>query len=298
MFERTRLALVMIVLAWLTGLGGGCKKDAPTEPEEPARTVSVTLYFYNHTRGFITQKTVTGQSGARQWIRISDAEAGDVDARRIAVRKIGAGNGLGELVGFSTNGKVLTTFPDHDLGYDVFLMNSASGANYQLIDEWTNKGPGAGVLSYPPNAAWQREDRDGQTGPVEPLNEAVAQLNAALSYPWKKYGSLTQVNTGRNFGIGYGNCDGNAGWHSAVWAGVNPKVCKDYPDKLRIFLAEIFELQTQTADLGGRNTNETICDSTGNLNPIGKDLWAYSHVKDSKTSASTNSRTKFSFGLF
>jgi len=52
-----------------------------------------------------------------------------------------------------------------------------------------------------------------------------------------------------------------------------------------VFLSEIFELITGTADLNGTNTLMTITNpyDNGNLNPIGKDLWAYVFVKDSKT---------------
>ena len=65
----------------------------------------------------------------------------------------------------------------------------------------------------------------------------------------------------------------------------------------RVFLEEIFELQTNTDDLGGEDTNFTICNtSTGNLNAVGRDFLAYVYVKDSKAPGSGSS-SKFSFSF-
>ena len=150
------------------------------------------------------------------------------------------------------------------------------------------------MLLYSPDAKWHREDQDGKTGPEAPIDDAMNQLNNALSYSWKKYGSFNKVSSGGNFGVGYSYCDGWSGLHSSTWAGGNPDLTPEYWMKLKVFLEEIFELQTQTDDLGGKTTNLTICDlATGNLNLIGRDLLAYIYVKDSKASSSGS----FKFGI-
>jgi len=156
----------------------------------PPGPVTVNATFYNHTQGVISEKTYSGISGQPLVIKISDVYASNAD-------------------------------------YDIFLMNTSAGANYQLIDEWVDKR--GGILLCPPDAKWSRQDLDGKTGPEAPINTVIGDLNYALNYPWKKYGSLTQVSSGGNIGVGYGYCNGWVGMHSATWAGVNPNFCKDYP---------------------------------------------------------------------
>jgi hypothetical protein len=284
------MALVIFI-----SLGMGCgKHDNPITPPIPPGPVTVNATFYNHTQGPITSKAYSGISGQPLVIKISDIYASNVDSQRIAVRNAGSGSSLGALVGFSRNGEVNTAYPNNNADYDVFLMNTTAGASYQLIDEWVDKG--AGTLQCSPDVKWRREDSDGYTGPEAPIDDAMSQLNNALNYSWKKYGSFTQVSSAFHIGVGYGYCDGAVGLHSATWAGVNPNFCKDYPFKLRVFLEEIFELQTNTADLGGGDTNFTICDqSTGNLNLVGRDFLAYVYVKDSKTPSGSSSKFSFSF---
>ena len=193
----------------------------------PPGPVTVNATFYNHTQGVISEKTYSGISGQPLVIKISDIYASDVDSKRIAVRNAGSGSSLGALVGFSRNGEVNTTYPSSNSDFDVFLMNANAGANYQLIDNWVDKR--GGILLCPPDAKWSRQDLDGKTGPEAPINTVIGDLNYALNYPWKKYGSLTQVSSGGNIGVGYGYCNGWVGMHSATWAGVNPNFCKDYP---------------------------------------------------------------------
>jgi len=161
-------------------------------------------------------------------------------------------------------------------------MNNTNNTNYNLIDEWIDKG--AGILRFPPNCTWNREDRDGYTGKESIIHNAVSQLNNALNYSWAKYGSLNKVGSNGDFGIGYGYCSNYIGISTLDWAGVNPNNCFNEAQQLKVFLEEIFELTTRTDDLNGTNTFMTITNQyTANLNPVGKDLWAYVFVKDRKT---------------
>jgi len=59
-------------------------------------------------------------------------------------------------------------------------------------------------LRNSPNAKWHREDKDGFTGPKAPIDNVTWQLHNALQYSWAKYGSLTKVNSGGDFGVEYG----------------------------------------------------------------------------------------------
>ena len=219
----------------------------------PPGPVTVNATFYNHTQGPLTNKAYSGISGQSLVIKISDVYASNAD-------------------------------------YDIFLMNTSAGANYQLIDEWVDKR--GGILLCPPDAKWSRQDLDGKTGPEAPINTVIGDLNYALNYPWKKYGSLTQVSSGGNIGVGNNN---SGYWHSGTWAGVPYDAPTDYA-RLTGFNEEIFELITQTDDIDGQSTRLVICDGAGRLNAIGRDFLAYVYVKDSKI-PSSGSSSKFSFGF-
>jgi hypothetical protein len=269
-----------IVLAGYIGVGIGCKSPVEPEPPQPPTPTSVAVRatFFNHTQGPIGEKTYSGISGQTLVIKVSDVYASNVDSQRIAVREAGSSSGLGKFVGFSRNREVSTTYPKQNMDYDVFLMNTSAGANYQLIDNWIDKV--GGVLQFNPNASWRREDKDGKTGPEEPINIVISALSDAINYSWRKYGSLTKVSSGANFGVGYH--DGQP-LHSSIWAGVPYWLSTDFA-RLTGFNEEIFELLTNTDDLNGTNTWSLICDSTGRLNLVGRDLLAYVYVKDSKSS--------------
>jgi len=273
-------------------LGGVvCKSPSETAPPPPV-TVTVRATFYNHTQGPLGEKVYSGISGQPLLIRVNDISASNIDSQRIAVRQAGAGSGLGPLVGFSRNGEVSTTYPSSSGNWEVYLMNTGAGADYSLIDYWVDKGEGK--LLYSPDAKWFRQNFNGYTGPEEPINDAINQLNNTLNYSWKKYGSYNKVSNGGNFGVGYDYCSGNAGISTSVWAGCNPNICTTYVPRLKIFLDEIFELQTQVDDIGGSSSNSVICDlSTGNLNAIGRDLLGYVYVKDEKTAGTSKSGISF-----
>jgi hypothetical protein len=291
-YSATGLALGGSILG-----SSACKGGSPNEPPPPPAEVTVRATFFNHTQGPIGEKLYTGISGQPLVIITSDISAGNVDQSRIAVREASSGF-LGKLVGFSRSGEVQTNFPSHNGDYHAFLMNlgPTTSNDYAKVDEWIDKE--AGRLAFSPAAKWHREDKDGYTGPEEPINDAFFDLNSAIKYSWANYGSDDKVASGGDFGVGYYNDGrGNFGEHTPTWAGVNPERCGNDILKLKIFLEELFEIITLVDDLGGHNTYETITNpATGHLNEIGGDLFAYVHVKDDKT-AGSSSKSKFSLGF-
>ena len=163
-------------------------------------------------------------------------------------------------------------------------MNALNGTDYRKVDTWISANEG--VLEYDPSLAWYREDRNDYHGPEDVIQEAIDQLNDALDYPWARYGNLQKIDQRKNssFGVGYGYCRNQYGWHSPYWAGVNPDYCLTYKTKLETFLEEIFELITRLNDIGGKDTATLITDpESGKLNEVGKDLLAYVFVKDEKS---------------
>jgi len=287
--KKTIKGIGTLLLASYIGLTPiACKKTpfTPEPPPTPPHQVTVKVDFYNHTQGIIGEKTYTGMSSQPGLIiKINDCpNTSTIDPKRIALRQENQGGGLGKLINFSRTGETNTNFPEENTTtYQAYLMNNTNHADYNLIDEWIDKG--AGILRFPPNCTWHREDRDGYTGKESIINNAVSQLNNAINYSWAKYGSLNKVGSNGNFGIGYGYCSNYIGVHTGSWAGANPDNCFDEIQQLQVFLSEIFELITGTDDLNGHNTFMTITNpyDNGNLNPIGKDLFAYVFVKDSKT---------------
>jgi hypothetical protein len=296
--KRTISLIGATAMAAYIGSGIGCKSPNGPEPPPPPTEVTVRATFFNHTQGAIGEKLYTGISGQPLVIRTSDVSAGNVDQSRIAVREAFSNGFLGKLIGFSRSGEVQTSFPSQSRDYNAFLMNlgPTTNADYLKVDEWDDGY--SGRLEFGPVAKWHREDKNGYTGPEGPINDAFADLNNAIKYSWANYGSLDKVSSGGDFGVGYyNNGRGNYGEHTGTWAGVNPTTCTDDIIKLKVFLSELFEIITRTDDLGGRNTYESITNrATGHLNEIGRDLFAYVHVKDEKI-AGTSSKSRFSLGF-
>ena len=259
-----------------------CKKKTPFEPETPEPSVQVTLSFkiYNHTQGLIKNYTKKATAGEGAYIRISELEVSGVDDKRIVIRE----ENFGEFVEFSRLSEAAFIAPQADKNYDIYLMNASNGADYNIIDEWVDKGKGLGILRFPRNITYHREDRDGYTGSQGIIDDAVLELNRAIQYSWVQYGSITEVAGGGDFGVGYGYCNNWLGDSTDVWVGVNPDKCKRHNIKeARVFISEIYELVTRTDDLGGGlNSFEYITDVAGNLKPFAKDLIAYVFVKDEK----------------
>lgn len=295
------LALIASLLGYVL-INSSCK-DTPTTPKPPPTTpkdVVVNAYFRNHTQGGNYEKKYYGKSGEELIIKVSDVNVPNTDSKRIAVRKAANGGYLGELIGFSRNKEVKTTYPNQGMSYDVFLMNigpTTKSEHYQKIDDWVGKG--GGTLEFQPNMEWHREDKHGKTGPEGPINDAIRDLSNAVNYSWAKYGSLTKVGSGGNFGVGYADLPpGWGGDHTSDWAGVDYALKSD-DIRLKLFLAEIFELITRTKDIyDGERTYPLITDPiTGHLNEIGRDLFAYVFVKDTKT-ASSSLKSGFSIKFF
>jgi hypothetical protein len=241
--------------------------------------VILSFEVYNHTQGLLTNIEIKQEPGSRVAIRISDLGVEGVDDTRMVIRE----DRFGERIAFSQTGMATFQAPKQDKNYTLFLMNASNGADYRKVDTWINTNEG--VLEYVPPIKWFLEDKNGYQGPEDVIQDVVDQLNDALAYSWANYGSFQKVDQRKNnsFGVGYGYCRNQFGWHSPYWAGVNPDHCLTYKMKLATFLEEIFELITRLNDIGGKDTATLITDpETGNLNEVGKDLLAYVFVKDEK----------------
>jgi hypothetical protein len=126
---------------------------------------------------------------------------------------------------------------------------------------------------------------NGKTG-------AIDQLVAALTYPWMTYGSIKKVDSNGNLRIYYTNeiTGGGNGYKDGMYyARANPTNKTD-SSILAGWIAEIFEVITNSDDLGGPSSQITITNiyyGDGNLNAVGKDLFAYCFVKDSQKIGAT-----------
>ena len=259
----------------------GCKKKAQKEVsrDESSNPVMLSFEVYNHTQGFLSKYETSCVSNSPVVIGISDLDVEGVDENRVVIRE----ERFGTLVAFSHTGIATFQAPEQDMGYTIYLMNTSSGADYRKVDTWTNANEG--VLEYEPPLRWFREDRDDFQGPEDVIVNAINQLNEALHYPWAEYGRIQRIDRRKksSFGVGYGYCRNQFGWHSPYWAGVNSQHCPEYRMRLATFIEEIFELITRLNDIGGNDTASLITDpQTGNLNGVGKDLLAYVYVKDEK----------------
>jgi hypothetical protein len=219
------------------------------------------------------------KSGQKVVLKIRDLEVEGVDEDRIVIRE----GRFGPLTAFSKTKTAIFEAPVEDRQYTIYLMNASCGADYRAVDTWV--GVNEGILEYPSPLQWFREDRDGYQGPEGVIQEAVNLLNDALSYSWATYGSLLRIErrTNGSFGVGYGYCRNQFGWHNPYWAGINPEYCTTAEAQLATFLEELFELVTRLNDIGSKDTASLITDpESGRLNEKGKDLFAYVFVKDEK----------------
>jgi len=272
-FFFTGLILLLILCA--------CQKKtrSRTEKIESAHSVILSFDVCNHTQGLLTKLKKTVEIGAEVMIPISEIAAQGVDENRIVIRE----DRFGPFVASSRTGSVTFNAPPGKKEFTIYLMNASHGADYRKVDTWTGKNEG--VLEYIPPLLWYREDRNDHTGPSGVIQDAIDQLNGALDYSWAKYGCFQRLEKRENgsFGVGYGHCRNQFGWHSPYWAGVNPDHCPTYSMKLATFIEEIFELITRLNDIGEKDTATLITDAdSGNLNDVGKDLLAYVFVKDEK----------------
>lgn len=258
-----------------------CQKKSRDKISVSEPSVSVILSFdvYNHTQGYLTKFEKPLKNGDRVTLQISDFGVEGVDENRIVIRE----ERFGPRISYSQTGRAFFEAPDENRKYTIYLMNASNGADYRIVDTWINSNEG--VLEYAPPLRWYREDRNDCRGPDNVIQDAVSQLNGALDYSWAKYGRFQRIGQRKNnsFGVGYGFCRNQFGWHSPYWAGVNPDHCPADKTRLETFLEEIFELITRLNDIGGEDTACLITDPrTGNLNDVGKDLLAYVFVKDEK----------------
>lgn len=258
-----------------------CQKNSQKAKPLPESSDPVTLSFevYNHTQGYLMNFERTLERGTQVTISLSELDVEGVDENRMVIRE----DRMGTRIAMSQNGVVNFKAPKENKMYTLYLMNALNGADYRKVDTWINANEG--VLEYKSPLAWYREDKNGYHGPEDVIQDAIDQLNNALDYPWVRYGSLQRIDQRKNssFGVGYGYCRNQYGWHSPYWAGVNPDYCLTYVTKLETVIEEIFELVTRLNDIGGKDTATLITDpDSGNLNEVGKDLLAYVFVKDEK----------------
>jgi hypothetical protein len=258
-----------------------CQKNSQEPKPLPESSDPVTLSFevYNHTQGYLMNFESTLERGTQVTISLSELDVEGVDENRMVIRE----DRMGTRIAMSQNGVVNFKAPKENKMYTLYLMNALNGADYRKVDTWINANEG--VLEYKSPLAWYREDKNGYHGPEDVIQDAIDQLNNALDYPWARYGNLQRIDQRKNssFGVGYGYCRNQYGWHSPYWAGVNPDYCLTYVTKLETVLEEIFELVTRLNDIGGKDTATLITDpDSGNLNEVGKDLLAYVFVKDEK----------------
>ncbi len=270
----------MIALCMVSFLCG-CSNEPQNSTQNPESSIPVTLFFdvFNHTRGFLKSFEKKMLSGEDLRIRIMDLNIEGVDEERIVIRE----GRFGELVALSKTGEATFKAPDSDQKFTVYVMNASSGADYKKVDTWIEANQG--ILEYAPYMKWRQEDRNDFEGPEDVIRGAFDQLNQALDYSWVKYGGFQRAKHKKesHFGVGYGFCRNQFGWHSPYWAGVNPEHCSTYEARLSTFLEEVFELVTRLDDIGGKDTASVITNpDTGEFNDIGTDLLAYVFVKDNK----------------
>jgi hypothetical protein len=263
-----------------------CKSDTPAGPEPP---VSVTLQFdvYNHTKGFRTSFARTVMSGENVVINAGELGVAGVDQQRIAIRQ----DNFGNLVVYSGTGQCGITAPIHNTGYDIILFNASNNAPYQWMDDLNSH-------LYKDNRDYivYRKDFDSQTGPEDVWASVFDQLNSALDLGFVKWGYINRQPRGASgdFCYGYGNSNGNIGWHQGSWITINPKQCSNELVMTMVGLEEAFENICQVDNIGGTSSLATI-QTGGVLNPVGKDLFAYVFARDS-ASKSSGSSAKISFG--
>lgn len=265
---KARSALNFLALAVLIGLGTGCGKDNPTTPPGP-----VTLQFdvYNHTQGYRSQFSKTVLSGDQVIIKVNELGVSDVDSKRIAVKE----DNFGNHVIFSNTGEAAFTAPKQNMNYDIILFNASNNAPYERMDSPNFSG----LLFNTRDYIVFRKDFDGQTGPEKVWESVFDQLNAALDLGWAKFGYINRQPSGTsgNFSYGYGNSNGNSGYHAGDWITINARV--DPRNYVGTGLEEAFENICCVDDIGAHPTAGIIAPN-GVLNPVGKDLFAYTFAKD------------------
>jgi hypothetical protein len=258
------------VIGSLPIINSACKNSS-TLPEPLAHDVTVSVTFYNHTQGLLGEKAYQGKSNQSLDILVSELGFEGVD-RRIAVRQTAPRETMGNFVAFSRTGRINMKYPENNESWEAYIMNATNGTSYDMID---NMGEGWGRLIDMRYSLWHRRDIGTATGPEEPLLEAAHQLNEALNYPWKSYGTFTKTDD-RGLGIGY--CD-DPDYGTRNYVYIVPSSRPTMLDKLNGFISNIFHYNTLTAK--STVPESIICDEkTGNLNAIGKDLLNYVYVKD------------------
>ena len=275
-YRRIWSLVVTIIVYPSLFLFDSCKGGTPREP------VSVRVLFYNHTQGPLGEKTYDGLSGENFTIAINSLGYSGIDPNRIVVRKSASREVMGTLIRFTKSGTISLEYPGTDETWEAYLMNG--GADYQLIDDRS-------FALATRTIYWQRKDWNA-TGPDEPIIEAFNQINGALNYTWKQYGTFINGDLGAKIEIGYDVIDWDVleSWFTFPerTIRVDPVKCPSYEIKLKFFIQNIFKVSTRVFGLGGTGpayiyVHETICNQqTGNLNQAGINLLAYVYLRDAQ----------------
>jgi hypothetical protein len=266
--ERAARTAGIISIGSIPIINSACKKDSPTGPEPP---VPVTLQFdvYNHTLGYRTSFTRNTTSGQSVIISVGDLGVLGVDPQRVAVRK----DNFGSLVDYSGTGQCAFTAPKQNTSYDIILFNASNNAPYQWMDDFNSH-----LYKDKRDYIVYRKDFDSQTGPEDVWANVFDQLNSALDVGFVRWGSISRQTSG-DFSYGFGNSNGNAGWHEGRWITIN-NLEGNVLVMTMVGLEEAFENICQVDNIGGHSSLMTI-QTGGVFNPVGKDLFDYIFAKDS-----------------
>lgn len=197
--------LACLMIASLGGFAcGGRGSDGPVSPSPPPTgTATLTFRVFNSKlgevpgAGFVKSVARNGPNGSFPPVSIALAEisATGVDPQRAALRSSEhPDDRVGGLIARTTGG-VLSFVPTGDATYDLFLMNAASGTNYDCLDYAAEKTSGMRTLFVT-----LRRVATGQIfgvqvvdGPDAPFEYAVEQFNSALNPFGVMYGHIQYV---------------------------------------------------------------------------------------------------------
>ncbi len=196
-------------LAWEIPLAAGVtygiikltSKKITVTPPPPPTQITINYDVFNHSKkGVLTSFSKTYTAGQTVNLKISDITGIDqngVDKLHLIVREDSINKRVGARIAFDkSSGTVTFTAPSASTNYDIFLLNGSSSSYYSKIDAWIDNG--GGKLDYPRNCTYNREDRNGKTGPEQPILDTVSQLNSALDSGEINLGSITKVASGGN----------------------------------------------------------------------------------------------------
>lgn len=280
---------VTVTVGTLTGtLAGGFSYLAPVD-------CALTFTVYNHTSGKLGSWTATLASGTQATLSIGSLgevvdEDGNVlrpaisvesaDAQRMILRK-GAQNGrVGAYIASTTSGALSFQVPlSTTASYDVFVMNAQNGTDYSVLD--------AASLAYSRTVTISRgADIGGATGPDDAIDMLARALAEGVTYPWMSYGRVSRVAVDGEVFVSYArpNADACVTYtRSKGMMFVNPERCAAIPvDVYGSMLESGIEMLAGVRDIEGPDSAGLLSWDVLRLTPKGRDLLAYTFLKDNK----------------